>query len=304
MATVVICVCTLKRERLLGECLDSLAAMKVPVGVDLQVLIVDNDEQGTSRELVSTRQDTFPLPLRYENEPKRGIPCARNRAVNRAHELQADYLVFIDDDEQVEQSWFLNLYEYCLAKGGRAVIHGAVAPLLPVDTPDHIRSLYQKSKRKTGDRLNSCATNNVILPIWITKELGLRFDESNPLAGGTDTIFFSTAVHRGVEIYECTEALVKETIPLSRTTLNWWMKRKYRAGITEAWRKQQKGRPRLSIFVSSLLQILVEAVKAGVCFIVGNKTARNRFWLKSCRSMGVCAGLFGASVDSYKRIEN
>ncbi|MEE2730019.1 MAG: glycosyltransferase [Pseudomonadota bacterium] len=303
MASVAICICTLEREALLGECLDSLQGMDLPEGVKPQVVIIDNDARQTSRALVASRQSRFPVPLHYECEPRRGIPCARNRAIEVAHGLAADYIVFVDDDERVEPNWLAELYHYCMVKGGQAVIHGAVESALPPATPPHIRSLYNKKKRNTGDRLNACATNNVIVPIRLTREMGLRFDESNPLAGGTDTIFFATAAARGVEIYECTEALVKETIPESRTTLRWWMKRKYRAGVTDAWRKQQNGRSRLGIFVSAALQVIIEALKALVALMVAHKEARTRFWLKSCRAMGVCMGLFGVKVDSYSKVD-
>lgn len=304
MATVAICICTYKREHLLGECLASLARMEVPAHVGMQIVVIDNDAQQASRDMIAQLGESFPYQLHYECEPKQGIPCARNRAIDKVHELQADYLVFIDDDERVEPDWLVRLYEYCMAKGGKAVIHGGVFSLLPVGTPQHIRSLYNKQKRRTGDRLNSCATNNVIVPIWVTQELGLRFDESKPLAGGTDTIFFSTAVSEGVEIFECAEALVKETLPVSRTTLKWWMKRKYRAGITEAWRKRQAGRSVASILISAVLQFLVETLKTIVLTLVVQLPLRNRCWLKACRSAGVIAGVFGAKVDSYKQIDS
>ena len=304
MTTVAICICTYMREGLLGECLDSIADMQAPSDLDVQVVVIDNDASASSSPLVSKRRETFPFQLSYVCEPKRGIPCARNRAIVEAQVIRSDYLVFIDDDERVAREWLVILFDYCQQKGGRAVIHGGVEPVLPPTAPAHLRALYQKNKRKTGDRLNACATNNVIVPVWLTTELGLRFDESNPLAGGTDTIFFTQAVAQGVEIFECSEALVRETIPASRVTLSWWSKRKYRAGITEAWRKRQAGRSMVSILISALMQVVIESVKAIILMLVGQWTLRNRCWLKACRSAGVFAGVFGAQVDSYKQIDS
>lgn len=304
MDTIAVCVCTFQREALLEACLSSVAAMALPASTAVHVVVIDNDAQATSRDFVESLRGRFPLPLHYECEPRRGIPCARNRAIEVAHALKADYFVFIDDDERVEPNWLVSLADYCREKGGQAVIHGAVEPMLPEGTPAHIQAVYQKKNRTTGERLSTCATNNVMVPVRVTQELNLRFDERNPLAGGTDTIFFTQAAKQGIEIYECREALVRETIPASRATLGWLSKRKYRAGITEAWRKRQGGRSGFSIVLSALLQCLVEGIKAGVTGLCGLKHLRNRFWLKACRSAGVIAGMLGAKVDSYRKIDS
>lgn len=303
MERVVVCICTYLREALLAECLESLAHMRLPQDSLVDVVVIDNDAKQSLCEFVVGLGEAFPHPLHYRCEQKRGIPCARNTAIEVAHELKADYLVFIDDDEQVEPDWLVELLGYCRNKGGKAVIHGAVDQRLPKDTPDHVQAIYQPKRRKTGESLTSCATNNVIVPIFITQEMGLRFDESNPLAGGTDTIFFTDATRRGVEIFECNEALVKETIPAERATLTWLSKRKFRAGITEAWRKQQKGRSKVSVFISAVLQLIIEMVKTAIATLLLMRVSRNRFWLKACKVAGVCAGLFGAKVDSYKNID-
>lgn len=304
MERIVICVCTFKRAKLLKECLESITKITLPSSAEVHMLVVDNDPEQASHEFTQSLNDSFPIPLHYVCEPRQGIPCARNKAIEVAHQLDADYFVFIDDDERVEPDWLVQLVGYCRSKGGQAVIHGGVEQELPVGTPAHIQAVYQRKKRKTGDSLNACATNNVIVPIRVTRDLGLRFDESNPLAGGTDTIFFTEARAKGVQIFECSEAQVKETIPASRATLAWMLKRKYRAGITEAWRKQQSGRSKTSILISALLQALLESLKAVLMTVVGNKVSRNRFWLKASRSAGVFAGVFGVEVDSYKKIDN
>lgn len=304
MQIIVMCVCTYKREKLLKACLDSVASMKLPDSVILRLLVVDNDSLETSRVFVEDLAARFPIELSYVCEPRRGIPCARNRAIDEAHKYSADFLVFIDDDEQVRPDWLEVLYDYCLKMGGESVIHGGVEFLLPEGTPQHIQAEYQRKKRQTGDKLHSCATNNVIIPIRVTRELGLRFDESSPLAGGTDTIFFAEAVKKGVEIYECSEAMVAELVPPNRTTLRWLAKRKYRAGITDAWRKHQNGRHKFSIMLSAALQILVEILKCIIAICIGSKVYRNKSWLKICRCCGVVMGLFGAQVDSYREIDS
>ncbi|MFW1677943.1 glycosyltransferase family 2 protein [Pontibacter sp. JAM-7] len=304
MVDICICVCTCQRGELLKTCLASLAAVSVQ-GFQLSVLIVDNDADRSAESLVNGFNESFPFPLRYVCEAKRGIPCARNRAVEDVLQQGSDYLVFIDDDEWVEPDWLLKLFQLCQENSGEVVVSGGVMSELPTETPPEIRALFNKrlNSHARGKRLESCATNNVLVPMAAIKQHSLRFDESRPLAGGTDVIFFKEATAKGVRILKCPDALVHEIIPVSRTRLGWLSKRKYRAGITEAWRKKKNGRAVFGIFVSALFQIVVLCCKAGVSALFGRKVARNQSWLKACRALGVAAGVFGVEVDSYRQID-
>lgn len=302
MVSINICVCTCQRNKLLSDCLESIAGAQIPFNTKVHVTVVDNDPGRSANDLVSKLSESYPLELHYSVEPRRGIPCARNRAIDVTHQLECDYLVFVDDDEQVDVSWLSALYGYVCKQGGDIIVSGDVIAELPADTPLSIQGLFGSKERYTGQVLKTCATNNVIIPAFVTRDLGLRFDESHPLAGGTDTIFFVEAVARGVRIVRCVEALVYESIPSSRANLAWLMKRKYRAGITEAWRKRQKGRGSLRIMLSAALVMLVETTKAVVLAVLGLTLARNKCWLKASKSAGVFMGVLGSRVDSYKEI--
>lgn len=303
MTAINICVCTCKRAQLLKECLESIALIDVPSGLSVSVTVIDNDAAESANAVVSSLQSSFPFVFHYYVEKKRGIPCARNRAIEVTHALNADYLVFIDDDERVKSDWLKRLYEFCVEYGGNIIVSGEVEAELPEGTPPEIRVLYQRKDRVSGQQLATCATNNVLVPVSVTRELGVRFDERNPLAGGTDTIFFCEAVAKGASIYKCVEALVYEVIPQSRTSLSWWAKRKYRAGITEAWRKKQKGRSGMVVVFVAAVRCLVDFVVAGIGGMLLRRSLRNRYYLKACKSAGVVAGVMGANVDSYQQID-
>ena len=303
MSKINICVCTYKRPKLLTDCLQSLAGIVVPSGTEVTVMVIDNDQTRSAEGTVTGFIETFPFDIYYHCENKRGIPCARNRAVEETHRLGSDYLVFIDDDEWVEPLWLDLLYTYCKNKGGNIVVSGNVISEFSDQTPEYIHHVFKRKQWPTGTLLDRCATNNVFVPISVTKDLGLRFDESHPLAGGTDVKFFCKAVTSGVVIEKCAEALVHEIIPENRTTLKWLSKRKFRQGITRAWREKQKGRSSLSIITSSSLDIIINLFIASIMFLIGKKQKRIKRWLKICRSLGVLSGIFGLKVDSYKNID-
>ena len=277
--------------------------MQRPDGIRLLISIIDNDSDASAKPVFDKWGQHFGDELVYRLERKRGIPCARNNAIDVAHEYDADYLVFIDDDEWVEPSWLCELYSYAIRQGGQVVVHGGVVPELTEGAPAYMREIFFEKCRATGTELGSCATNNVLIPIFVTRDLALRFDESRPLAGGTDTIFFCAAVERGVKILECAEARVHEEIPLSRLSSRWLAKRKYRAGITLARRKREAGRTVISLLLSSVVQIVVYTLLALLARLSFLPVPYYKALMKLSRSAGVLSGLFGAEADSYKKIE-
>ena len=303
MSKINICICTYKRPKLLTNCLKSLADILVPSGTEVTVTVIDNDQTRSAEATVTEFIETFPFNIYYHCESKRGIPCARNRAVEETHHLGSDYLVFIDDDEWVEPLWLDILYAYCQNQGGNVVVSGDVISELPEETPEYIGDFFHKRQWITGTQLDRCATNNVLIPIFVTKKLGLRFDESNPLAGGEDIRFFCEATKLGVVIMKCAEALVHESVPESRVTLRWLSKRRFTEGIILAWRKRQKGCSRLSIVTFSSLRLIIALFAVCKKSLTGNKLKRNKRWLKACSSLGALYGVFGLSVDSYKNVD-
>lgn len=302
MVRINICVCTYQRTESLMRCLDSLSKVDSVNSVTISVLVVDNDVSGTAEFAVMQLKSTFPFPLEYVCEKKRGIPCARNRAIDEANLTACDYLIFVDDDEWVEKDWLKNIYEYCVKSGGQSIIHGKVIPELPKDTPANIKGLFGAKSHATGTNLSSCATDNVMIPAKVYRDLGIRFDEQFPFAGGTDTKYFVEAVEKGVRILQCSEAIVYEEITQSRANLRWLSRRKYRAGITEAWKKGKKGRGKVRILAAMFLRVVIETVKMVFFVVVCSGLKRNQSWLKLCKAIGVCAGVLGARVDSYKVI--
>ncbi len=303
MKTINICVCTYQREKSLAYCLDRLTKITIPDNTSLSISVIDNDPKRSAMQQVQDFSPPFSLPVYYFHEENRGIPYARNRAIIESLNLNADFLVFIDDDEWPEPDWLVNMYRYYQSHKRPVIISGHVISDLPENTPQDIQLLFNKKNRATGTHLTSCATNNVLIPLSIIKDSGVRFDENNPLAGGTDTIFFYTLSRLGYEIFKCSEARVHEIIPENRLSLKWMAKRKYRAGITAAWRKKQAGRLGILIVLSALLQICLGACKVIGFSLVGNKFKRNETWLTLYRSAGIISGCYGVQVSSYRNVD-
>src|SRR5690554_6073940 len=103
-----ICIGTYKRpnglRRLLSK-INELEFLNEFKNLEVIIIVVDNDAQKSSLKVVNSLKDQLKWPLIYDIEPKRGIPCVRNKAVKIAIKNHVDYIVFIDDDEVPEKYW-------------------------------------------------------------------------------------------------------------------------------------------------------------------------------------------------------
>lgn len=300
-----VCVCTYLRAKHLGECLASLVNQVDPPKATYSITVIDNDKNQSAKPVVSNFQNKSKVPLYYFCEENRGIPFARNRALDESLKLGADNIVFIDDDECASQDWLSTLYAYSLSHSGSVVIHGRVIPRFPKGTSQHLREIFHTRKeRLTGTRLQTCATDNVIFSTGILNEFKLHFDNSSPLSGGTDTKFFFEANRRGVPIYECAEAIVYETVFPSRLNMNWLMRRKYRAGITTAWRRMQERKSKFELIAKSIGGIFFHAFIGCLALLCFHSVKRDKQFLKVAKYSGILTGTFGMNVNSYAVVNN
>ena len=108
---------------------------------DVEVLVIDNDAQGSGREAAlaaaaeagaavrssaETPEGPGVVGLRYVVEERPGVAAVRNRALDETG--GRDLLVFIDDDEEPEPGWLAALVELWASTGCQAV----AGPVIPV----------------------------------------------------------------------------------------------------------------------------------------------------------------------------
>lgn len=278
--------------------------MSYPESADVCITVVDNDKAGSSRKIVDAFRTSAPISVHYEVEEKRGIPCARNRALKISMNIGADLMLFIDDDEHVHKSWLLEMLSVSEEYNHKSVVHGMVVPCLPDGVPDDIACFFQPKVRAEGKELSACATDNVLMPVNFFEDNALFFDDSRPLAGGTDTMFFTMAKKLGIRIIQTNRAIVYEDIPGSRLNLRWLVRRKFRAGLTDAWRKRQNGRIWIALVLGSMVHIIKNVFMMLFFQAAFRPCERNRSVLGAAKYSGVFMGCIGFVVDSYKSIDS
>jgi succinoglycan biosynthesis protein ExoM len=300
---LVIGVCTRRRPGMLGRLLSSLLRMQLPDAAEISVHVVENDTQPANRALVAGFDASASFPVSYQLETRVGIPQARNCLLRHARALDATALVFVDDDEEVEADWLLSLWRYANATEWRAVLQGRVVSQVSPASQGYLQPYFQRKIRHTGERLSTCASNNTLLPIALLEDEQRVFDESRPWDGGEDTIFFTQLAARGVTILYCHEAAVVETIPPERANLRYLSRRKFRVGLLMGSGSVER-KPRTAARAAFYaLKGLVSLLQAVACFLVLQRDAMIRAWLRGCRSLGCALGYFQLRRQPYVEVE-
>jgi succinoglycan biosynthesis protein ExoM len=237
-ARVAIGVCTAHRPEMLGRCLVALAALAVPEGCEITVVVVDNEPEPNNRAAVAAA--ACPFPVRYVHEPRLGIPHARN-AVLDACEGRFDWIAFTDDDCQPATDW-IAAHLAAAGRHGADVVYGRREWLAPEPAP--IWFAPQRVRYAEGQRLGHAATHNVLMAGALVGPRGherLRFDER--LAHGEDTDFFYRAASRhGARIVYSDAPVVYESVPRHRATLRYHLRQQfYLAASRSDFQRRHKG---------------------------------------------------------------
>jgi GT2 family glycosyltransferase len=300
---VAVCTITFQRPEGLRRLLTALNALTFRADrPELEVIVVDNDPECSARALCDELRSEVRWPLRYDTEPRRGIPFARNKAVACAVDT-ADFIAFIDDDEVPQPTWLDELLRIQRLYDAD-VVTGPVVPRFPDNTPRWVvkSGLFATPRRRTGQRLHVAFTNNVLARAEVYRTVHPGFDERMALTGGTDSHFFRRAHRAGFTIVWAAKAGVYDWIPPSRTRFRWLVQRAFRAGNSMTIIHMDMRR--------SLLTAIVQAVKAGVWMGLGLLVALpglvwgRHLLVKGVRfsayGVGMLLGLFGVRYEEYR----
>lgn len=223
---IILCICTCGRPEMLMSCLTVLADLQTVASWSLEILVVDNNAKPMTDQNHTDLARLVPFPINFVHEFEPGIPFARNKALHVALTRNADWIGFIDDDEEVDAHWLLEMYKASIIYDAQ-ILHGWTQ-----SRPDnHFDSIFApplpKNKRSTGIFLKMAGTDNVLFQSSIlgNGENYLLFDEKMRYLGGSDIDFFLRAVDRGHRIAWVPEAIARETIPPSRLTLGYQVAR-------------------------------------------------------------------------------
>ncbi|WP_010533414.1 glycosyltransferase family 2 protein [Brachybacterium squillarum] len=285
------------------ERVQELAATEPELTVD--VLVVDNDPEGSASAVVAAAEG--PVPLRHVVEATPGIAAVRERALRESG--QSDLLVFIDDDEVPRARWLTALLEVWRAHRPAAVA-GRVVSLLPEGLDPWIvaSGTFRRPERPTGARLDAAATGNLLLDLRRVRAAGIGFDPARGLSGGEDTLFTRRLAAAGETLVWCGESVTEDEVVPERLTRDWALRRAVSTAnstVDTALHLASGGAGRLRVRARYVLggaaRLLAGRGRELLGRATGNLVHEARGARAAARGRGMVSGALGQRVQEYAR---
>ena len=219
--TVSIIIPTQRRlESLTLAALSALGQVGVD-GVDIELIVVDNDFEPSARELVSNLACGAAFPMTYVHEPRSGVANARNAALERA---RGELIAFLDDDEEASPHWLAGLLN-TQRKFDADVVFGPVRGRAPVGIVKH-RTYLERFFSREGpaeagliDHAYGCGDSLVrrsALP-----DPNRPFSPQRNTTGGEDDLLFAVMKAAGARFAWAPDAYVWEDPVPERLSLRY-----------------------------------------------------------------------------------
>ena len=217
------------------------------------IVVVDNDCKESAKETVAKAQRISSVSILYDVEPEQNISLARNKALKIA---DSDFFACIDDDEFASAEWLVHLYKAAKEYAADGVL-GPVLPFYEIPPPAWVTkgAFFYRKSFPTGRLLRSeesMRTGNFMISKKMIQESKNLFNPEFGLTGGEDSDFFKRMVIKNYSFVWCQEALVYETIPSTRLTRSYLLKRALLRGVSAAERASFMSFDTLKSFVAFL----------------------------------------------------
>ena len=287
--------------RRLLDGLSKLTFVRVPEP-EITVVIIDNGPAPDAAPIVDAYRSLLRWPIVYHHEPRRGLVHARNAQLETAP-VTAEWLAMIDDDEVPVPEWLDSLLAVAVASKADFVA-GPVVPAFVETPPDWAvpSRFFEAGPFADGAPITHLYTGNVLVSLKAVRAAGWRFEMAFNYSGGEDEHFFARALQTGLKAVSAADATVVETIPPSRTTTRWVLRRYFRMGTTvtavdrlkdpslaTAARRGAKG---CALIFIGLLQMMFATAKGRLALIKGLSDI--------ARGAGSISALFGVSYSEYR----
>jgi len=219
-----VCICTFKRPELLKRLLLTLSNQKTEDIFTFSIVVSDNDAMQSARPVVDAFASQSSIPVTYCAEPQQNIAMARNNALAHA---EGDFVLFIDDDEFAVDSWLNTLLSTCLKHNVDGVL-GPVKPFFEAEVPKWLTKgrFFDRQFHATGSIVKwpEARTGNVLFRKRILNGMVTPFRPEFATAG-EDVDFFRQMIEKGCTFIWCDEAVAYESVPASRCTRSYVLKR-------------------------------------------------------------------------------
>jgi cellulose synthase/poly-beta-1,6-N-acetylglucosamine synthase-like glycosyltransferase len=267
---------TFRRPAGLRLALQSVANQTGLRDIDLSLVVCDNSPEASARTQVEAFASGAPFPVTFVHEPRTGVANARNAAVAGT---SADFIAFLDDDEEAPPHWLARLVE-TQARFAADVVFGPVkARLQDLDAgyPIYFESFFSRTGPKISQRLSGYyGCGNSLIRRAVLPEI--PFATYRNEMGGEDDQLFHDLQSAGAVIAWAADALVYEDVPASRSTLGYTLRRAFAFGQGPSHSAALSHRPLTCAawMAQGIIQGLLFSLLGGVLYMIGSRQCAPR----------------------------
>ena len=300
--SLTVAVPTFCRPAELDALLPLVASAAREVGMDVRLLVVDNDPAGSAEPVVAAHPE-----FRYVQEAAPGIAAVRQRILDETR--SSDLVVMLDDDLVPQPGWLPALVEGWRATRAAAVVGHVAYTFDPEVDPLVVAGrFFHRDRLRSGARLPTTAAGNLLLDRRQLDALGVGFDRRLGLSGGEDTLFGYVLVAAGGDVVFCGESEVVGRLPLERTGRTEAILRarghggiEVRVGLALADGPMQRLAVRLRAAVGGPARVLVGCALVLVGILTRSVVRRARGLRLVARGQGMLLASAGRYVVEYDR---
>jgi Glycosyl transferase family 2 len=305
-----IAICTWNRSSSLRETLSSLEKLKVPSGIDLEILIINNNCSDDTNNVVEEFRSS--LPLRLIRETRQGHSHARNCAATAA---RGDYILWTDDDVLVSREW-LDAYVKAVRRRPNGALFGGPIHLELCGTPPQwfTKLLVLQSFASIFAYRNFGASSirldfkEGILPYGANYCIRTREQKCfryNPRLGrskknhvrGEEADVIKALLATGAEGWWVPEAAVRHIIPTNLQTRGYL--RRYFVGVGQTYARRSQASDDTSLLHA--LPWLARAIKWEVLYHITQTSYQPEIWFERLKTASICWGRFVESLNRVSR---
>jgi glycosyltransferase involved in cell wall biosynthesis len=239
---------TYNRMGLLELCLESAFRAKVPEGLRVRVVVVDNNSKDETKAVAERMGRRSPVEFEYLFVERAGKSAALNESIGRS---SADLIGMIDDDEQIDEHWFEVVEREFAADPELAFLGGPYLPNFECEPPKWIPDTYQAVigivKRERVERFgseckgmlmggNAVVRREALLKVMPYPEKLGRIG-NGILVSGEDEVIYHRLLDAGLKGIAQPDLKIYHWIPKSRMTKKYYRRWAFGNGTASVFRK-------------------------------------------------------------------
>jgi glycosyltransferase involved in cell wall biosynthesis len=242
---------TYNRAHLLNECLKSVFLATRPKGLNITVIVVDNNSGDNTREVVQPFLERRELPCRYIFVGRSGKSAALNEALTQT---DAELVGLIDDDEQLDPAWFEVAYREFSATQTLEYIGGPYWPNWEVSPPDWLPPTHpgvigivlRPERVAFSAEFNGMLMGGNVVIRRMTLQRVLPYPEKlgkigSKIRSGMDEIIYHRLLKIGAKGMVVPDLIIYHWIPAERLTKRYYRKWALGRGIGVGYQLRERG---------------------------------------------------------------